>query len=102
MATIPNELINHIFSYCQGSANKIMKDHINSIDRYKDPYYHHETHLINILRLMEYYGHTYFEKEKFHSRFYRCINCGRIGLMSPCIEFGEKFCSHTCADMFDY
>ena len=85
MATIPNELMNHIFSYCEGSANKIMKEHINLIDIYKDPYYHDETHLINILRLMEYYGHTYFEKEKFHSRFYRCINCSRIGLMTPYI-----------------
>ena len=100
--SIPDEVVNHIFRYCQGSTNQIMKQHIYLVDRYKDPYYPDETHLINILRLMEYYGHVYFKKEKFHSRFYRCINCNRVGYAEPYIEFGETFCSYTCADQFDY
>lgn len=99
---LPNEVMNHIFIYCQGSTNQIMKHHIYSVHRYKDPYYCDETHLINILRLMKYYGHTYFDKENFHSRFYHCINCNRVGYYPPCIEFGEKFCSNACADQFDY
>jgi hypothetical protein len=102
MANLPYEVMNHIFSYCQGRTNQIMKDHIYSVDRYKDPYYSNENHLINILRLMEYYGHIYFNKEKFDSRFYRCLNCNRVGYSLPQIEFGEKFCNSYCADMFDY
>lgn len=100
--TLPDEVINHIFIYCQGRTNQIMKQHIYLVDQYKDPYYCDETHLINILRLMEYYGHIYFNNEKFHSRFYRCLNCNRIGYIEPQIEFGEKFCSNICADQFDY
>jgi hypothetical protein len=99
---IPDEVVNHIFKFCQGRTNQIMKEHIYSIDRYKDPYYPDETHLINILRLMEYYGHIYFEKERFHSRFYRCLNCNRVGYAPPYIEYGETFCSYVCSDMFDY
>ena len=100
---LPNEIVNHIFIYCQGSTNKIMKDHINSVEEYKDKYYNcKEYHLIHILDLMAFYGHTYFDKKKFHSIFYRCTNCNRIGYTPPHIEFGEKFCSLTCADQFDY
>lgn len=111
---LPNELVNHIYIYCQGRTNQIMKQHIHLVDRYKDPYeelysqaqsqshYHSHSHLINVLRLMEYYGHTYFEKNKFHSRFYRCTNCNRIGSSEPYMAFDEKFCCYTCADVFDY
>ena len=98
--TFPHELINHIFIYCQGSTNKIMKDHIDSVKEYK--YYHEETNLPYILYLMNIYNQIYFNKEKFHSRFYRCVNCSRVGYFPPRIEFGEKFCSYTCADQFDY
>ena len=98
---LPIEILNHIFKYCQGRTNKIMKEHINTVKVYKEPYCD-ETNLIHILHLMENYGHTYFEKNKFHSRFYRCINCNRIGSRDPYIVFGELFCSEVCADMFDY
>ena len=100
---LPNEIINHIFMYCQGSTNKIMKEHIDSVDEYKDRYYHNEeSYLKYILDLMALYGQIYFDKQKFNSRFYRCLNCNRVGYYPPRIEFGEKFCSYTCADQFDY
>ena len=31
--SLPNEIINHIFSYCQGKTNQIMKQHIKSLDQ---------------------------------------------------------------------
>jgi hypothetical protein len=97
---LPNELVNHIFSYCQSRTNKIMKNHIKDVNEYKEQYV--ENNLINILHLMEFYSHIHFDKIKFHSRFYRCMNCSRVGFAQPRIEFGEKFCSYTCADQFDY
>lgn len=100
---LPNEIVNHIFLYCQGSTNIIMKQHIHSLDKYKDKYYHREeSYLKYILQLMAVYGQLHFDKEKFNSRFYHCINCNRVGYYPPCIEFGEKFCSNACADQFDY
>lgn len=99
----PPEIVNHIFSYCESRTNQIMKEHIETVDEYKDRYsYCKELHLIHILDLMAFYGHIYFDKKKFHSRFYRCMNCSRIGYAEPLIEFGEKFCSFACADQFDY
>lgn len=97
---LPNELVNHIFTYCQSRTNEIMKNHIKCVNEYKEPY--QDLDLIYILHLMNFYGHIYFDKIKFHSRFYRCMNCSRVGFAQPRIEFGEKFCSYTCADQFDY
>jgi hypothetical protein len=100
---LTNELVNHIFIYCQGNTNKIMKEHINSLDEYKDRYYHdEESYLKYILHLMAVYGQIHFDKQKFNLRFYRCTNCNRVGYYQPHIEFGEKFCSYICADLFDY
>jgi len=115
--SLPDEIVNHIFSYCQGRTNKIMKDHIQSLDQvYNDQRYVYEcqkhlydvsidcrsSHLSYILHLMGFYGQIYFDKELFYSRYYSCLNCRRVGYAPPYIEFGEKFCSSCCADMFDY
>ncbi len=115
--SLPNEIVNHIFSYCQGRTNKIMKDHIQCLDQvYQDKMYVYEyqnhlyhvsidcraSHLPYILHLMGFYGQTHFNKDKFYSRYYSCVNCRRVGYAPPYIEFGEKFCNSYCADMFDY
>jgi hypothetical protein len=115
--SLPVEILNHIFSYCQGRTNKIMKDHIECLDQvYQDELYVYEyqkhlydvvldckaSHLRYILHLMGFYGQIYFNKELFYSRYYSCVNCRRVGYALPYVEFGEKFCSSQCADMFDY
>jgi len=100
--TLPNEIVNHIFSYCQGRTNKIMKDHFVSIENVYYNEYIVSSRLKYILQIMELYGHKHFNKERFYSRYYSCVNCRRIGISQPYIEFGEKFCSSYCADMFDY
>jgi hypothetical protein len=113
MATLPNEIINHIFSYCEGRTNKIMKEHIYDLDQlyqdqiyvYKNQLYDYDCkagHLPYTLHLMGFYGQIYFNKEKFYSRYYSCVNCRRVGYQPPYIEFGEKFCNSYCAEMFDY
>ena len=114
--SLPDEIVNHIFSYCQSSTNQIMKDHIHCLDQvYQDQKYLYEVlcydgleydcksnYLQNVLRLMAFYGHIHFNKVQFYSRYYSCINCRRVGYAPPYIEFGEKFCNSYCADMFDY
>ena len=108
--SLPDEIVNHIFSYCEGRTNKIMKDHILCLDQvYQDVTYVYgteydckTTHLQYILHLMGFYGQIIFHKDLFYSRYYSCVNCRRVGYAPPYIEFGEKFCNSYCADMFDY
>jgi hypothetical protein len=114
--SLPIEIVNHIFSYCQSTTNQIMKDHIDCLDQvYQDEKYLYEVlsydglmydckanHLRYVLHLMGFYGQIHFDKEQFYSRYYSCANCRRVGYAPPYIEFGEKFCNSYCADMFDY
>jgi len=114
--SLPDEIMNHIFSYCQSRTNQIMKDHIDCLDQvYQDEKYLYEVlsydglmydckanHLRYVLHLMGFYGHIHFDKNQFYSRYYSCVNCRRVGYAPPYIEFGEKFCNSWCADMFDY
>lgn len=110
---LPQEIVNHIFSYCQGKTNQIMKDHLKCLDKvYYDELYNNNilnlnidcqsSHLPYILHLMGFYGQLHFNKDLFYSRYYCCTNCRRVGYAPPYIEFGEKFCNSYCADMFDY
>ena len=115
ISLLPDEIMNHIFSYCQSSTNQIMKNHIDCLNEvYRDELYLYEilcyeldydcksNYLRNVLRLMAFYGHIHFDKIQFYSRYYSCVNCRRVGYAPPHIEFGEKFCNSYCADMFDY
>lgn len=109
-SSLPNEIINHIFSYCQGRTNQIMKQHIRCLDQvYQDVIYVYgldfdckASHLPYILHLMGFYGQIIFDKDIFYSRYYSCVNCRRVGYKPPYIDFGEKFCNSYCAEMFDY
>lgn len=106
----PPEIINHIFSYCQGTTNVIMKEHIKCLDQvYQDVTHVYgvefdgkSRHLPYILNLMGFYGQLIFHKDIFYSRYYSCVNCRRVGYAPPYIEFGEKFCNSYCAELFDY
>ena len=51
------EVMNHIFSYCQGATNKIMKQHI----KYSHGF---ETGVIGLTRLNRQYGFKTFNKKK--------------------------------------
>ena len=117
VSELPDDIINHIFSYCQGNTNKIMKDHIKCLEQvyYDELYmYHIKKHLYDdtydlkseqltyVLHLMSFYGQTHFNKDEFYARYYSCANCRRVGYSPPFIEFGERFCNSYCADMFDY
>lgn len=110
---LPEEIVNHIFSYCESSTNQIMKEHIKCLDQvFQDEIYYNNiintkidcqsSHLPYVLHLMGFYGQIYFSKELFYSRYYSCANCRRVGYAPPYVEFGEKFCNSYCADMFDY
>jgi len=88
------EVMNHIFSYCQGATNKIMKQHI----KYSHGF---ETGVIGLTRLNRHYGFKTFNKK----RLTRAITC-----MCPVCKvilwpeeykkninyYGERLCSRQC------
>jgi hypothetical protein len=52
---LPDEIINHIFSYCQGRTNKIMKQYIHYSKEL-------ETGVIGLNRMNKDYGFKLFDK----------------------------------------
>jgi hypothetical protein len=61
---LPNEIINHIFCYCQGSTNQIMKEHINNINQLNQNENVNET-VCTILELNMDFGYIYFHYNEF-------------------------------------
>jgi len=90
----PTEILNHIFSYCQGSTNKIMKKHIYTA-------YEFETGVLGLLRLNRDYGFKIFNYRQLNNALiYRCPVC-KVNLW-PCeykknISYeGNRMCSRSC------
>lgn len=52
------ELVNYIFRFCQGSTNKIMKEHIKNIKLLNEDVY-------TILRMNMDFGYIYFDYKLF-------------------------------------
>jgi hypothetical protein len=52
------ELVNYIFRFCQGSTNKIMKEHIKNIKLLDEDVY-------TILRMNMDFGYIYFDYDLF-------------------------------------
>jgi hypothetical protein len=64
LISIPNELVNHIFSYFEGSTNKIMKQHIKNIcDLNKNENVNESVY--SILQLNMDFGYIYFHYNEF-------------------------------------
>ena len=62
--SIPNEMINHIFSYFEGSTNKIMKQHIENIYELNKNENANED-VYSILQLNMNFGYIYFHYNEF-------------------------------------
>jgi hypothetical protein len=91
---LPQEMINHIFSYCQGSTNKIMKQHI----KYSKDF---ETGVIGLFRLNRDYGFKQFDKKRLNQAILYCCPVCKVNLW--CIEYkrninyeGLRMCSRSC------
>jgi hypothetical protein len=92
------EIINHIFSYCQGSTNQIMKKHILKA-------YDFETGVIGLTRLNRDYGFKHLNYKRLNQAInYRCPVC-KVNLWP--IEYkrninyeGQRMCSRSC--LIDY
>jgi hypothetical protein len=88
------EIINHIFSYCQGSTNQIMKKHIIKSSEF-------ETGVIGLFRLNKEYGFKELNYERLTKAIiYRCPVC-KVNLWSN--EYkrninydGQRMCSRSC------
>ena len=94
LPVLPNEIINHIFCYCQSSTNKIIKDYIKST-------YEYCTGVIGLYRLNRDYGFKHFNKKILNSAIICCCTVCKINLW-PCeykknINFmGNRMCSRRC------
>ena len=94
MLSLPQEIINHIFSYCQGSTNKMMKKHILKA-------YEFETGVIGLSRLNRDYGFKNLNYKRLNKAIiYRCPVC-KVNLWP--IEYkrninheGQRMCSRAC------
>ena len=61
---LPDEIVNYIFRYCQGSTNQIMKEHINNINQLNQNENVNET-VCTILELNMDFGYIYFHYNEF-------------------------------------
>ena len=91
---LPLEMVNYIFSYCQGSTNKLMKQHI----KYSKEF---ETGVIGLFRLNRDYGFKQFDKNRLKQAFVYCCPVCKVNLWS--IEYkrninydGQRMCSRSC------
>jgi hypothetical protein len=88
------EIINHIFSYCQGSTNQIMKIYIANAHEF-------ETGVIGLFHLNRDYGFKHLNYGRLNKAIiYRCPVC-KVNLWS--MEYkkninydGERMCSRSC------
>ena len=64
MISFPEEIVNHIFRYCQGATNKIMKEHIQNINSLNKNENANET-VYSILQLNMDFGYLYFHYNEF-------------------------------------
>jgi len=90
---LPLEMINYIFSYCQGSTNHIMKQYIKYSKEFETG--------IGLFRLNRDYGFKQFDKNRLKQAIiYRCPVC-KVNLWP--IEYkrninydGQRMCSRSC------
>jgi hypothetical protein len=64
MISLPDEIVNHIFRYCQSFTNQIMKEHIENINTLNKNENANET-VYSILQLNMDYGYIHFHFEEF-------------------------------------
>ena len=61
---LPGEIVNYIFRFCQGSTNKIMKEHIQNIKQLNINENVNED-VYSILQLNMDFGYLYFHYNEF-------------------------------------
>lgn len=99
MMNLPPEIVNHIFCYCQGSTNKIMKKSIDySIDI--------QTGMIGLKRVNKQYGFVHLNTVRLNNAIcYRCPVCKHnlwSNQYSTNINYhGERMCSYTCLNEYE-
>lgn len=88
------EIINHIFSYCEGATNKIMKQHIKYAKYF-------ETGIIGLSRLNRQYGFRRFNKNRLSRALISDCPVCKVVLWPE--EYkrninyqGERMCSRQC------
>ena len=104
MSSLPIEIINYIFTFSQGSTNKIMKTHFKDIEPYNDGI-SLDQHLIYILITTQTLGFKLFNKKTFKNAYYYvCDYCkSYISFDNYNSYYFEhlRFCSENCEYIFD-
>jgi len=101
---IPNEIINFIFSFCQGSTNEIMKNHFKEIEKYNNGS-SLDDHLIYILFTNQELGFIHFNEYKYNRAYYKkCDYCNCYVAFDTELTYqfeNLQFCNEWCEYRFD-
>ena len=99
--SLPIEMINYIFSFCQGSTNQIMKQHYKIIEEYNDS----SDNLLFILITNKRLGYKYFNARRYRNAYYyTCDYCNCYLTMDNYTKYyfeNLRFCSDRCEYLYD-
>jgi hypothetical protein len=77
---LPPEMINYIFTYCQGPTNQIMKEFIRNVKSYGD--IPTTENMLYILEMNKEYGFIQYNNIRFEfAYYYKCLHCK--GYLTP-------------------
>ena len=103
MTSLPLELINYIFTYCQGNTNQIMKQHYKLIEEYVSSYDGHN-HLLFILITNKRLGFKHFNARRYRNAYYYTCdycNCYLTDNYTKYYFENLRFCSDRCEYLYD-
>jgi len=106
MIHLPIEIINIIYSYCQGATNQIMKTHILNVASMNE-FIKIEKLMIYILKKNKEYNYRHYDNNRFLNTYYdHCSYCKRYlsiyDFLNPIYSYGVKICYHCNLQMNSY
>jgi hypothetical protein len=105
MPLLPLEIINHIFSYCEGSCNQIMKKHCSLVEYYDSSYIYKQDHLLFILKANRRLGFKHFNEKRYRNAYYyTCDYCNCYLTTENYTKYyfeNLRFCSDNCEYLYD-
>ena len=88
------EIMNHIYSYCEGASNKIMKQHIQYANDF-------ETGVIGLSKINRHYGFKTFNENRLEKAISCRCNVCKVILWPEEYKrninyYGQRMCSRQC------
>jgi len=90
---LPDEILNHIFSYMKGPTNDIIKQFFSDIKSFK-------TNPCYLFRLNRQYNFVWFNSIRFHNAYY--YECDDCGIMLDAEEYKQLLMPKYYNDKYHY